>query len=140
MKHLHLRATRGTTVLFKLYPTLPHFRRAVKRLFPQDWLDPNVFGMQVSAGRKAQILLVAQDNLWRDCLLHECVHAADYLLRYCPPGVKATEFRAYFAQGLHDCFLKWAVNGFTDVREIDFSAALASLNQAFDPRYSVDTI
>ena len=140
MKVLPIESVDGRiSVTFRLYPTGVHLRRAIRRIFPGDVVDPKSIGYHVCKGRVSNIFLVEKGNTWRDSLLHECVHAADYMIAYKPRGVARTEFRAYFSQGLHDCFLKWAVNGFPDPHTLDFDGCLNSLSQAFDPAFSADT-
>ena len=114
-------------------------RRAIRRIFPDEPLDRTSIGYHVCKGRVSNIFLPEKGNAWRDSLLHECVHAADHMVTYKPRGVARTEFRAYFAQGLHDCFLKWAINGFPDPHTLDFGSCLNSLSQAFDPAFSTGT-
>jgi hypothetical protein len=127
------------SVTFRLYPSARLMRRALSTLMPDTPIDKDVRSYHIGGGRQSHIYLSKYGGAWYRDAMHECIHAADYLCKFRPRGVRATEFRAYFSEAIFKSMLRWGVARFPDVETLDFKLEMGLLAQSIDPEYSKNT-
>jgi len=101
----------------QIHPTPSALRQWVRRndIFDSDHPTPlsGVYGVCVKyENAHVRVVLSEECKPWSPSVVHEFVHAADYVSPHLPRGVDRAEFRAYFVNGLMELHRWWYDRGF----------------------------